>query len=139
MDLRVDVVGVDRLDKQMAGLVDRGSHLQPALDAAGDELLNINRRRFASEGDGSWAPLRPSTVRQRGSAHPILQDGGDLAESLTTRGARGSVRALTADSVTIATELHYAFYQSPRVIVAITAADRARLYRTVEQHLEDGL
>lgn len=139
MDLRMEVVGVDRLDGKLDTLADRGSNLRPALDAAGDELLDINRARFASEGGGSWAPLRLSTVRKRGSAHPILDDSGDLKASLTRQGAQGSVRAITADSVTIGTDLHYAFYQSPRVIVAVTAADRARLYRTVQTHLEDGL
>jgi len=44
-------------------------------------------RAFASEGKSTgkqWTALRPPTIDKRGSAHPILQDSGDLLERLRT-------------------------------------------------------
>jgi len=58
-----------RLNQRAAALRVGGAMLEQARDAA-----------FAAEGPG-WAPLAESTVRQRGSAHPILQRSGSYRRS----------------------------------------------------------
>jgi hypothetical protein len=139
MDLLIEVTGLPRLDRQFGTLVARGSDLEPALEAVGEVVRDINRSRFQSEGDGQWAPLAPSTVRQRGSAHPILDDTGGLKASLTRRGARGAAFELTNDSVTVGSDLDSARYAGRRrEPVKVTAADEKRLAAAVQRHLGEG-
>src|SRR5260221_14777116 len=71
--------------------------LQPALEQIGDDLRADFALNMASEGalfagafaGSQWAPLAESTVRQRGSAHPILWRTGALGASLADRGGAG--------------------------------------------------
>lgn len=49
-------------------------------------FLQMEALQFATEGLGKWPALAPSTVRKRGSAHPILVVTGGLQRSLTNAG-----------------------------------------------------
>jgi hypothetical protein len=145
--LRAEVYGVDELDADLALLQDRAQDLREVLDDVGQELLDLNRSTFASEGGGTWAELAPSTVRGRGGrTGPILIDDGELFDALTRRGAQGSVYDLTGDSVTVGTDLISGRYadsgtrrQPRRSLVRVTGADRDRLTGAVQKHLERGL
>ena len=48
----------------------------------------------------AWEPLKPATIRRRGSAHPILRDSSDLYQSLHPD--------TTSDSAYVATNWPYA-------------------------------
>jgi phage gpG-like protein len=58
-------------EQVLARLNDRAA----ALRAGGQALEQAKDAAFAAEGPG-WAPLAESTVRERGSAHPILRRSG---------------------------------------------------------------
>ena len=53
------------------------------------------RANFAAEGRPAWAQLRPRTVARRGSAHPILIDGGDFYRSVSRRNAKDNIFRVT--------------------------------------------
>ncbi len=150
MRLLLDVEGLGDAVKLLDKLHDRGEHLQPVLDDIGDRFLDIELAQFRSEGTRSraWAPLAPSTVRQRGSAHPILDDTGTLRRSLTLPEAPDSVRRLTATSLLIGTEVEYARYhvtgtRNPdgtvrmprRPPVALLPTDEDRFGEMMSEHL----
>jgi phage gpG-like protein len=63
-------------EQVLARLNDRAA----ALRAGGQQLEQAKDAAFAAEGPG-WAPLAESTVRQRGSAHPILRRSGSYQRS----------------------------------------------------------
>lgn len=128
------------LDRWASAVEDPG----PAFEAMADDFLEIEARQFASEGgnSGGWAPLAPSTVRRRGSAHPILFQTGRLQQSLTSAGARDSVRRVTADSLEVGTSVPYArFHQQGtarmprRRPVEFTEVDRRRWVKLLQEHL----
>ncbi len=145
MQLLLDTVGLGDAVKLLDELHDRGEHLQPVLDDIGDRFLDIELAQFRSEGargSGGWAQLAPSTVRARGSAHPILDDTGALRRSLTLSGATGSVRRLTSTSLLIGTEVDYARYHATgtrhmpaRPPVALLPTDVDRFGQMMSEHL----
>ena len=56
---------------------------KPVFQVIGKDWLDMNSDQFGSEGSrssGGWGDLAPSTVAQRGSAHPILDDTGLLRQ-----------------------------------------------------------
>ena len=67
-----------RLARQVADM-------KPAMEDIGRALGNLAEDAFQAEGPG-WPQLSPVTVARRGSAHPILQDSGGLAASITHGG-----------------------------------------------------
>ena len=64
----------------------RAGPVQDGLLAASDVYMQAMRDRFAREGDGDWAPLADSTVREREEKgygdHPTLHRTGSLESSL---------------------------------------------------------
>jgi hypothetical protein len=75
----------------LARLNDRAA----ALAAGGRALVAAKDAAFVAEGPG-WAPLAPSTVAERGSAHPILRRSGAYQASWVT--------ATTDDSVMLGSD-----------------------------------
>jgi phage virion morphogenesis protein len=63
--------------------------MTPVMEDIGRALGNRTEDAFQAEGPG-WPALSPVTARLRGSDHPILQDTGGLAESITHGGDRNS-------------------------------------------------
>lgn len=64
---------------------DRADHLQPVLLDIGADWIKINEEMFGTEGRRSghpWRGLAFSTVKKRGSAHPILFDTGELFDEM---------------------------------------------------------
>lgn len=105
-------LGIDVDDAQVfRDLLDMGvraDRMRPLLTDLADDYHDLSRAKFASEGKPRWKPLSPSTVAARGGAHPILVDSGDLRDSLTQPGAKGSIRQITSDEMTVGTDLFYA-------------------------------
>ncbi len=69
----------------LARLASRLGNLTPIMQDIGRALGNLTEDAFQAEGPG-WPQLSPVTVARRGSAHPILQDSGGLAASVTHGG-----------------------------------------------------
>lgn len=95
----------------------------PDMHAVGARVAGIVEggiaEQYKSQGaaDGTpWAPLRPSTLEgrrkgrgSRGSVQP-LRDTGTMFQSLTSGGARGSVRKVSSIEVVVGTKIPYAVY-----------------------------
>lgn len=142
MEILVEMTGLVELQDRLAGMQARALDLHPVLDVLAADFRVLEAGQFASEGARGgdvWAPLRPSTVQKRGSAHPILQVTEHLRDSLTQDGAMGAVQEITAITLTVGTKIPYAgFLQDgtrnmdgtlrmvARPPVALTPADRAR-------------
>lgn len=67
-----------RLNSLMGAL----TNTKPLMASIANELLVQTERAFDDEGPG-WPQLKPSTVKRRGSAHPILEVSNALALSVT--------------------------------------------------------
>lgn len=85
-------------DQVLAAIIDRIDDPRPLLEFLGTRLLEHEKLAFATAGFGTWAPLDPATIRAKGSARPLVDDG-DLLRSLT----RKSALDFAGDAVTIAT------------------------------------
>ena len=86
--------------------------MQQGLEGASDVYMESMRERFAqySNRGGDWAEHAPSTIKKRGAGAPILNEEGDLEESLK-RGAPDHVLEHTSDGVREGTENAVARYQ----------------------------
>lgn len=56
---------------------------KPVMSAIAAELATQTEQAFFDEGPG-WSQLAPSTVKRRGTAHPILQDSNALVRSISS-------------------------------------------------------
>lgn len=69
----------------LAKLIRHVANLTPTMEDIGRAMGNLTQDAFLNEGPG-WPALKPSTVKRRGSAHPILRQDGGLAASITHGG-----------------------------------------------------
>jgi phage gpG-like protein len=148
MDIRVDVFGDVQLDRKLLRLERRGQDLSPVFDVLADDFFELESRQFSSEGgfaSGGWDPLADSTVRRRGSAHPILDESSELRDSLTQDGAKGSIRRITSDELFVGTDVDHAQYHqtgTPRMPrrrpVEFRETDRRRWVKAIQRYLVTG-
>lgn len=148
MRLTLEVYGDRQLDRKLLRYADRVGDLEPVFDELADDFLSIETRQFSSEGrfaSGGWAQLAESTVARRGSAHPILDDHGDLRASLTDAAAKGAIRQITSDSLFVGTDVDYAQYHQQgtrrmprRRPVEFREADRRRWVKAIQRYLTTG-
>lgn len=106
MRLQLQVFGDTQFDREIRRVGKRATAARPLYDALGWKLVAIQREQFQSEGGRSghpWAPLADSTVRSRGSAHPILDDTSALRESFLYGGA-GNIFEATDDHLRYGSE-----------------------------------
>jgi hypothetical protein len=103
MRLEVTIVGDVALDRRLADLAARSSYPREALEAVGDDFLNIEQGRFA--GDAGWKPLSSAYARRKARrglpTQPLV--GGALEASLTRAGTRYSVRQIDRSSILMGT------------------------------------
>jgi phage gpG-like protein len=110
---------------KVAQFAERGGDMRPVFRSLVGDFYSTERLRFASEGDGDWAPLRPLTVEQRGSSHPILDESGALRASLTKARSKGSKSRVRAGGMFVGTTVFYGrFHQTGTEKVGATKARR---------------
>lgn len=83
MSIESDIADAHRL---LEGIGDRLQQSRPLLAELGDELREHAEAAFATGGFGTWAPLSPQRVSEKGSSR-ILIDTGGLLDSLTGGGS----------------------------------------------------
>lgn len=85
VEISVLLFGDEQLSFKLNNIGNRASHLQPAMEWARDEIIDIVEQQFETEGARSghkWQKLAFATIKARGSAHPILIHFGDLFDEL---------------------------------------------------------
>lgn len=88
VDVKFTILGVAGFRREILQVNERGQDMSPAFKKLAYKWLNWNVAQFDSEGKTStrpWAQLKTSTVRRRGSAHPILRVTGGLEDAMTSR------------------------------------------------------
>ena len=120
--ITITISGGDQLRVRARQLATWGmsvSSLEPAWVEVGEDLMadfarNMIRGGGFFGGGSKWAPLAPSTIREKQrlgyGAMPIMWRTGALAESLTDKGAAGNVFQAGADYVVVGSTLFYAKY-----------------------------
>jgi len=97
IEVEVNIAGLEALLGRAIAL---GADMTPITRALAGVLADIPERAFANQADPvtgqAWAPLKPSTVKRRGSATPILQVSGHLAGSMQSESGPDFARVTTA-------------------------------------------
>jgi phage virion morphogenesis protein len=98
-------VAEDSISSGLEELGRRGQDMQPVFETIGDAILSNIEENFRQEGrysdagipgswrggDNHWTGLAKSTVKKRGTEHPILQQTGALASSFVKEASAGGV------------------------------------------------
>lgn len=119
---------------------------EPLERSVNEVIIPRIKENFASESDAGegWDQLKPATVRQRGSAHPILQDSGKLLRVATSKhiweidGQAGTAQITSLPGV------EYGFLHdtgtsimAARPFANITEGDIAEIREIFEEFLQD--
>lgn len=137
MQLVVTETGVTKTVEDFLTLQHRLVEPRPGFESVADYLRGRQSRRFATRGDGSWPPLRETTVKRKGNAR-VLYMTGALQRSLTTKG-RGSVQRVSGQTMTFGTSLFYArFVAKKRPLFNTTSTDRRQASNRFMRYLLGG-
>lgn len=92
MRLALTVRGVDHAATHVIGIGERAVDARPAFEVIARDLMSDERRRFDSDGFGTWPKLDPDTIRRkraRNLSEQTLQATGALRRALTQKSAPG--------------------------------------------------
>jgi phage gpG-like protein len=89
--LEVQTRGADKAAAAIDALASRSEDLGPIGDQVAKVVADSNRRRFQTEGAGTWAPLSRETIERKGSPR-LLVDTGKLYRAMTSQRARQTSR-----------------------------------------------
>ena len=109
--LNISVTGTQQLTRKIQTFGTKISDLTPAWERIAEDFRQDFREQFSTEGafiakKMAWAPLRPSTVRDRISKgyfgeHPILYRTGRLMRSFTDKNSPGNITYITPTELSI--------------------------------------
>jgi phage gpG-like protein len=160
--LTIDIAGlatVQAKQRQFATWGQNIASLEPVMEQIGLDILADNAMQFLTEGDfyrasmtamlvaPKWEPLAASTQADRARrgyepAHPILWRTGDLATSLSERGAGGNIFETTSNSLRVGTSMPDASFHQygtsrmpPRPVVGLTRDRSQAIVRTVGDYV----
>lgn len=147
MKLELDFFGEDLLASEIVGHGERADDLRPAFRRVVKILHSAAREQFDSEGSyasGRWAPLAPSTVRQKAAAGldpRILHATGRLRGSLMGKNADRIAR-VNRKSLTYGTYTRYAIFHVTgtermprRRPMQLTKGDRRLIVRSIYERV----
>ena len=120
-----EVRGADLVSRLFGRTAHRIEDPRPGLREIADYLRVVEREQFASRGKGKWTPLRPGTIRQKGSSTPLVASGA-LMRSLTAKRGRGRKSRVTKSGLVFGTSLYYARFVSKRRPVIDLSRSNAR-------------
>lgn len=102
--LTIKLAGEQILQRRIATAKTQVSDFGPLWPHVLRWFIAMELAQFAAEGYGRWPQLKKSTVKRRGSAHPILQVTEALKRSLTDAGA-GWYQVRTPNSIELGSTL----------------------------------
>lgn len=153
MNLSIEVIGEERLLRELTGVARDVSDLRPSWRPVSDEVYSIVRAQFNTEGtrgSGRWPARAASTLDQITSMNSRgfkvvglpLRRTDALHNAVTTRGGSHSVYEETPDSLTLGTDLKYAMIHQrggskipQRKIYDLTENDADRMMRILNRGL----
>lgn len=74
----------DMMQRLMTAALDGRTNIDQALGLLGTEMVNISKGAFDNNGYGTWTPLDPQTIEDKGSSR-VLIDTGTLRRAITYR------------------------------------------------------
>lgn len=149
----IDLFGDTIFRRRLLAARYRARNMQPILAEIGHDLQAHIAEQFATEGARSgnpWAQLQEWTIRERGSAHPILRDtGGMFAELISPTNlfvSDDEVFIRLTPEEEVKAESHQHGYRNAltgnevpaRPIVDFTDFDRIRMRRKITNYLVNG-
>lgn len=155
MNLSIEVIGEEKLLRELKGVAADVSDFRPSWRAVSDEVYSIERAQFNTEGSrgsGRWAQRAQSTLdritsmNSRGFTAKVvglpLRRTDAMHNALTTRGGSHSIYEETPDSLTLGTSLPYANIHQrgggkipQRKLYDLTEADGDRLMSILKRGL----
>lgn len=156
--IKLEIFGDVLVRRELLRFAGRGDDLRPVFNELAYDFNAIETAQFDTQGQrgsGGWAPLAPSTIarKEKAGLDPrILHATLAMRNSLTRRGARGSVRTVRRDQLILGTRIrsvrgfpYPAAHQNPgrakhprRPPVALTDEDRRRWVKAVQRFLVTG-
>jgi len=116
-ELKFQVVGEKQFDRAIRGLEDIPQDLSPVFEMISEDFRKTEAEQFekegSHEGNQKWADLSPKYAIVKAfkwGAVPILTASGKMRDSLTVKGAEGHVNDITAQVMTIGTDIGYAIF-----------------------------
>lgn len=70
------------INKQFNKVIEKGFPTESALELIGVKAQSVSQEAFSNNGYGFWAPLKPQTIKKKGSSKPLI-DTGALRQSIT--------------------------------------------------------
>lgn len=99
-----DVDGLEAVEHELLGIQTRLIETRPLLELFADQLREMEGTLFDNEGLGQWEELAPYTIWKKG--HSIIgRDTEALVDSLTEKGAEGSVEEFYDDELVFGTSV----------------------------------
>lgn len=108
MRVDLDISGIEEIDADLHGMIERAKDQTPAMEAIQAVMIRSAQKNFEMQGrPDPWQPLSLATIKRRrnkdkGSVR-ILRDTGYLMQSLSPQGGQYSIREVTKNSVAIGT------------------------------------
>jgi phage gpG-like protein len=107
------VAGDKLISRDLVRLGERGVNALPAFEQIGEQFARTEKRRFDTDGNGTWQPLSTSTIafKARHGLDPrILRATGALRASLISREDPAHIRIAQPQSLVFGTLVEYAKY-----------------------------
>lgn len=70
------------INKQFNDVIEKGKDAEVAMELIGVKAQSISQGAFDKDGYGFWVPLKPQTIKKKGSSRPLI-DKGTLRSSIT--------------------------------------------------------
>ena len=141
--MKVEVFGDTIVARKLLRFADRAMDMTPAWDEVEPQLQKAFERNFTSEGPG-WAPLKPSTIRDRiaqgYSPGPILTRSGDYKRAMTSGLV---VHKNPGELVALAPEVPGKFHQHgtrkmPSRPLRLREPEKREIIKTIQRVLIEG-
>lgn len=137
--IQIQTTGTREATIRIRGLEDAAGDMRPAFVNVATWFYDLERRRFASRGFGTWQVLKRRTVARKGGEGRMMRRTDALYNSLTRPEARGSIRSVRSDGIEVGTRIPYAKYHQRskgggRKLISLRESDRRRVRTIIVDH-----